>query len=358
MFKELNKLIQFYSNKEYSFITGNGTSAIYLALKSSGLAKGSKIAVPNISCPDPVYSLLWAGYKPVFIDVNLDDYNINTDKLEYEIKKDKNIKGILAIHLFGNACDIVKISKLSKKYNLFLLEDCAQAFGNEIEEGKLGSFGDCSVFSFGNGKIIEVGHGGSIQSNNREFIEKVKSEYSHLDDYDGGLIDKLSIKHRSIYYKLYYLGIKFPILNILNMVYVYFFKKYYLFKIDKTKLTAIFDGLKSFDKEKEKRIKIIDIYISELINVKNIVLPKMNNKESILSRYTIVIDKSEDISKEIRINNIPSNTMYPMLSDRFDIYMGKNKYKTSYELKGKLLNLWTSDISVEKLYKMISILKG
>jgi dTDP-4-amino-4,6-dideoxygalactose transaminase len=82
MFENIKQFITEKSGKKYSFITGNGTSAIYLALKAIGLEKGSKIAVPNIACPDPVYALIWAGYKPVFIDVNIDDYNMNIDKLE------------------------------------------------------------------------------------------------------------------------------------------------------------------------------------------------------------------------------------------------------------------------------------
>ncbi|MFK7780599.1 MAG: aminotransferase class I/II-fold pyridoxal phosphate-dependent enzyme [Candidatus Gracilibacteria bacterium] len=159
MYDKINSKVQKYSNKKYSFITGNGTSAIYLALKASGIKKGSLIAVPNISCPDPVYALIWAGYKPVFIDINEDDYNMDVNHLE-EVLQTQNIKGIIAIHLFGNSCDIVNIQKLSKKYNCFLVEDSAQAFGNEIDEGKLGSFGDVSIFSFGNGKIIEAGYGG------------------------------------------------------------------------------------------------------------------------------------------------------------------------------------------------------
>lgn len=180
MFEFINKQIQFYSDKKYSFITGNGTSAIYLALKASGLPKGNRIAVPNISCPDPVYALIWAGYNPVFVDVNIDDYNMNVEKLEKILQKDKKIKGIIAIHLFGNSCDIVSIQKLSKKYDCFLLEDCAQSFGNEIKEGKLGSFGDVSIFSFGNGKILEVGHGGAVATNNKELFEKIKIEYKKL----------------------------------------------------------------------------------------------------------------------------------------------------------------------------------
>ena len=356
MYKKINKQIQNYSTKDYSFITGNGTSAIYLSLKASTLPKGSKIAVPNISCPDPVYALIWAGYKPVFVDVNIDDYNIDVDQLELVLQNDKNIKAIIAIHLFGNACDIVTIQELAKRYDCFLLEDCAQAFGYEIKEGKLGSFGDVSIFSFGNGKILEVGHGGAMATNNKELFEKISSEYEKLPKYDEKKINNLSKKHRNIYYKLYYLGLQYPKLNILNLFYIYFFKDYYLYQIDKIFLEGIKIKLENFTTDKNKRIKIINDYIDSLKNI--VKIPKLNNKENILSRLTVVIENAEDVSKIIRDNDIPSNTMYPMLVDRFKVFFDKKDFTNSYKLKGKLLNLWTNDIDTRQLEMTINIIKG
>jgi len=357
MYKDINYKLQKYSDTKYSYITGNGTSAIYLALKSSNIPKGAKIAVPNIACPDPVYALIWAGYKPVFIDVNLYDYNMNVKFLESKLKSDENIKGIIAVHLFGNACDIINIKKLAKKYNCFLIEDCAQAFGNEIEEGKLGSFGDVSIFSFGNGKIIEVGHGGSIQTNNKQLIEHIKKEYRKLPEYNETKINKLSKLHRNIYYKLYYLGMKYPKLNILNLLYVYFFKNYYLYQLDEKYMQSIYKKLISFEKNKKERIANIEFYIQTLKNKKDIKLPKLNNKENILSRFTIVINNPEEISAKIRDKGISSNTMYPMLVDRFRFLFNKNEYVNSYKLKGKLLNFWTNNISVENIKQMIKIIE-
>ena len=356
MYKEINKQIQTYSDKDYSFITGNGTSAIYLALKASGLPKGSLVAVPNISCPDPVYALIWAGYKPVFIDVNIGDYNMDTKQLEKVLKQDKDIRGIIAIHLFGNACDIVSIQKLAKKYNCFLLEDCAQSFGNEIAEGKLGSFGDVSIFSFGNGKILEVGHGGAVATNNKELLENIKLEYKKLPKYDETKINNLSKKHRVIYYKLYYLGLKYPILNILNLVYVYFFKNYYLFQLDESKIELIKNKFESFEKDKIERINNVNFYLESLKDI--VIFPKINNKENILSRLTVLIEDAEEISKQIRDNGIPSNIMYPMLVDRFKLFFDDKNFKKSFKLKGKMLNLWVNDVNEKQLLKSVEIIKG
>jgi len=355
MYNQINNTIQEYSSKEYSFITGNGTSAIYLALKASGIPKGSKIAVPNISCPDPVYALRWAGYKPVFVDVNVEDYNMSINSLENELKKDNNIKAIIAIHLFGNSCDIVSISKLAKKYDCFLLEDCAQSFGNEIDEGKLGSFGDVSIFSFGNGKIVEVGHGGSVQTDDKEFFDKIEEEYKKLERYGQEKHEKLSKRHRYLYYKLYYLGLRYSFLNILNLIYLYFFKDYYLYQLDSSKLKLIESKIDNFETDKEYRINMVNKYSKYLKEFG--VLPILNNRENILSRLTIQIDSAESLSKKIRDKSISSNTMYPMLVDRFDIFYKKSDYTNSFKLKGRLLNLWTNNISEQELMKTVKIIK-
>jgi len=352
---EIENKVKEYSDKEYAFITGNGTSAIYLSLKASSIPKGSKIAVTNISCPDPVYALIWAGYTPIFIDINIEDYNMDLYSLEVALKQDSDIKAVIAIHLFGNSCDIVSISKLSKKYKCFLIEDCAQSFGNEIEEGMLGSFGDVSIFSFGNGKIIEAGHGGSVQTNSKELIDNIRDEYKKLNSYKYEKIEKLSKIHRYIYYKLYYVGQKYSRLNILNLIYIYFFKSYYLYRLDKKSLNSIKSEIDSFEDNKIARILKIDRYSKSL--EKDVELPTFHNRENILSRLTVYIDDAEDISKKIRDNNIPSNTMYPMLIDRFKLFFNKSDYINSYKLKGKLLNLWLNSISKEDLSLTIKIIK-
>jgi dTDP-4-amino-4,6-dideoxygalactose transaminase len=357
MFDKLNTLVQYYSGKKYSMITGSGTSSIYLALKASNIPKGSKIAVPNISCPDPVYALIWAGYEPVFIDVNTDDYNINIKKFEKILQQDENVKAVIAVHLFGNSCDILKIKELCNEYNLFLVEDCAQSLGNEINEGKLGSFGDVSIFSFGNGKIIESGHGGSVQSNDEELISNIYVEHSKLPKYDQNKIYKLGKIHRYIYYKLYYLGVKTPSLNILNLVYVYFFKSYYLYQFKDTYLKEIITKFNNFKLDKENRVSIVDQYIDSLSCVDNVKLPSLHNKENILSRFTIVVSDAEQTSEYIRDKGIPSNTMYPMLVDRFQLNFNKNFFEASYKLRNSLLNIWTTTINHTEIEQTIKILK-
>ena len=133
-------------------------------------------------------------------------------------------------------------------------------------------------------------------------------------------------------------------------------KNYYLYKLDENNLNLINSKVDSFEVDKISRINIIEKYIENLKD--NIKLPTFNNKQNILSRLTININNAENISKQIRDKNIPSNTMYPVLVDRFKLFFNKNDYENSYKIKGKLLNLWTNDININNTETTLQIIKG
>ncbi len=353
--ESLTKKLCAISGKRYCLKTGNGTSAIYLALKASGIAKGSYIAVPNIACPDPVYALIWAGYKPYFIDVNMDDYNIDVEHFS-RIAAKKNIKGLIAIHLFGNPCAIEKLRLICDLNSVFMVEDCAQAFGNTYNDLKLGSFGDVSIFSFGKGKIIEVGHGGSVQTNDVELHARICELSNDLPTYDDLVIDKLSKSHRDIYYKIFNISIKYPIVDILNLIFVYRFKKYYLYQLDDRYLGEIDEKVGHQEGCRTKRLNIVKNYQAQLQG-RGIDFPLLYGSLNVLSRFTVSISHSERISEELRNAGIPSNTMYPPLAGRFYAFFNKKKLKNSYHLRGRLLNLWTNGIDENQLTRTISIIK-
>ena len=355
MLQSISKQLCEVSGMSHCKITGNGTSAIYLALLASGIPRGSYIAVPNISCPDPVYALIWAGYKPYFVDVNITDYNIDVDQFA-EVAKAKKIRGLIAIHLFGNPCEIDKLRDICDKQNLFMVEDCAQALGNTYKGRPLGSFGDVSVFSFGNGKIAEVGHGGSVQTNDAQLLSKIDGFYAKLADFDAQKIAELSKKHRYFYYKIYNLTLKFPRVDILNLIFVYRFKKYYLYRFDQCYLPEISTQLGGLDENRSNRVLLVNKYIEKLRNIA-VQLPVLHEKSNALSRLTVKTKDSERVSALLRDQGLSSNTMYPPLVSRFKLFYNKDELNNSFGLKGLLLNIWTNPINVKAFEKTVSVLK-
>ena len=149
----------------------NGTVAIHLALLALGIEKDDEIIVPTLTYVATVNSIAYVGGIPIFVDAAKDTMNIDVDLIESRITE--KTKAILAVHLYGNPCDMDKLMKICKKYNLYLIEDSAEALGTKYKDKYAGSFGDISTFSFFGNKTITTGEGGMVASNNKDLIDRV-----------------------------------------------------------------------------------------------------------------------------------------------------------------------------------------
>jgi dTDP-4-amino-4,6-dideoxygalactose transaminase len=156
----------------YAIGVNSGTDALILALKSVGIGPGNEvITVPN-SFITSTSCITFLGATPVFVDVR-DDYNINPSKIEQAITQ--RTRAIIPVHLTGRPSDMDEILKISKSYNLFVIEDCAQAVTAEYKGRRVGSFGDMGTFSFFFSHHISTIEGGMIVTNNEEYNEIAKA---------------------------------------------------------------------------------------------------------------------------------------------------------------------------------------
>ena len=160
-----------YNNSKYGVGVGNGTDALYIALKSLNIGIGDEvITVSNTAIPT-VSAIKNTGAKVRFVDIG-NDYLIDTKKIPSFINS--NTKAIVVVHLFGQICDMDMILSISKKFNLKVIEDCAQSCGALYKGKKAGSIGDIGCFSFYPTKILGAyGDGGFITTNNKELYEKM-----------------------------------------------------------------------------------------------------------------------------------------------------------------------------------------
>jgi perosamine synthetase len=142
-----------------------------------------KVIVPAVISPSVPSTVLYSGYDPVFCDINRYDFNMDTDSLKEVIENCDDVKGILAVHLYGQPSDMDKILKIAKKYDLFVVEDAAQALGGEYKNRKLGSLGDASILSFGHTKIIDRAQGGAVLTNRDDICHLVKKELEKIPPY-------------------------------------------------------------------------------------------------------------------------------------------------------------------------------
>jgi aminotransferase EvaB len=162
-----------YCQTKFGIGVANGTDAIFLALKALGVGPGDEvITVSNTAIPT-VSAIVSTGATPVFVDIKEDTYLIDTTKIESAITS--KTRCLLPVHLYGQCADMDEINRISKKYNLFVLEDCAQAHGALYKEAKAGSLSDISTTSFYPTKILGTfGDGGMVNTNNEELYQKMR----------------------------------------------------------------------------------------------------------------------------------------------------------------------------------------
>jgi len=169
---------------KYSLMVNSGSSANLLALqclinpyRKNRLKKDDEIIIPTLCWSTSLWPIVQSNLKPVFVDINPKTLNIDEEKLEKKITN--KTKAILLVNVLGNSCDMNKIMKIKKKYNLILIEDNCESLGSKYKKKYLGTYGDFSSFSFYSSHQISSGEGGMICCKDKNDYNIIKSLRSH-----------------------------------------------------------------------------------------------------------------------------------------------------------------------------------
>lgn len=161
---------------------GNGLDALTLSLKSLNINVQDEVIVPSNTYIATAIAVSNCGANLVFVEPNIDSYNIDPLLIEEAIT-DKT-RAIMPVHLYGQACEMDSIMKIAKKYNLYVVEDCAQAHGATYKNQFVGSFGDVNAYSFYPGKNLGAfGDAGAVISNDESLLNKVRALANYGSDY-------------------------------------------------------------------------------------------------------------------------------------------------------------------------------
>jgi perosamine synthetase len=149
-----------YHNGFHALAVSNGTVALHLALLALGIGKGDEVIVPDLTFAASVNAILYTGATPVLVDIDPVTWTLDLQKAEGSITE--RTKGIMPVHLYGHPCDMDATMVLASKYNLYVIEDCAEALGSFYKDLPVGVFGDAATFSFFGNKTITTGEGGMV----------------------------------------------------------------------------------------------------------------------------------------------------------------------------------------------------
>lgn len=187
-----------YCGTRYCVGVGNGLEAIRLILQGLHIGQGDEVIIPATTFIATALAVTYVGATPVFTEVDANLYTIDIGAIEEKITN--RTKAIIAVHLYGQCCDMDMIQKLADKYNLKVIEDAAQAHGSLYRGRKAGSMSDAAAFSFYPGKNLgALGDAGGITTNNKELCEEIRAlanygshqKYYHVYQGTNSRLDEL-----------------------------------------------------------------------------------------------------------------------------------------------------------------------
>lgn len=255
----------------------NGTDAIYIALKALNLKPGDEVIVPAISWISTSEAVTQAGGKPIFCDVDKVLFTIDCNQIEQKITK--KTKGIIPVHLYGQATDMLKVCSIAKKHKLWIIEDCAQAHLSSMNEKCVGTWGDVGTFSFYPGKNLGAfGDAGAIITNDKSLEKKMRMFARH-----GGLK-----KHEHL-------------IEGINS------------RLDTIQAAILRIKLKDLEKMTSSREELANFYKSELEEIHQISLPtKLEGSRHVWHLFTILTNKRNKLIEFFQKKNIGFAINYPV----------------------------------------------
>ena len=169
-------LENYLSENSFVGVLSSGTAALHLGLLLLGVKQNDEVICQSMTFSASANPIVYLGATPIFVDSEVDTWNICPDALETaiidRIKKSKKPKAIIAVHLYGMPYKVAEIRTIADKYDIPILEDSAEALGSSFNGQKCGTFGDISVLSFNGNKIITTSGGGAIVSKSKSYIDK------------------------------------------------------------------------------------------------------------------------------------------------------------------------------------------
>lgn len=279
--KEFEGNFAAFIGTKFALAASSGTTALHLALQSSGIMWQDKVITTPFSFIATANSILYCGAVPVFADIDEKTYNIDPEKILEILENVEGIKAVLVVHLFGLPCDMDRINAICKKNNLILIEDCAQAHGASYNGKKVGSFGNAATFSFYPTKNMTTGEGGILTTSSEEIFNEAKFLREH-----GAVSEYI---HQTI-------GYNYRMTNIEAAIGICQLKK-----------------LEKFNKARRQNAGHL---MKNLKNLDWLVLPHIpENVDHVFHQFTIRLKKGVDrlgLVEHLRRNKIGCKVYYPM----------------------------------------------
>ncbi|MBA4719293.1 MAG: DegT/DnrJ/EryC1/StrS family aminotransferase [Nitrosopumilus sp.] len=268
------KSVASFVKSKYAIAVNSGTAALQAALYALDIKKGDEVLVPSFTFVATANTIVSTGAKPVFVDILKENYTIDSDDLQKKITK--KTRAIIPVHLYGNVANIERLSEITKKYNLPIIEDSAQSLGSTYKGKHTGTFFEMGCYSMYPAKVMTSGEGGFIVTNNKKLRDKLLMIRNHgmIHGYDT---------------KVFGLNLRLP-------------------EINAAIATIQMKKLPNFLKSRKKNATLLSKLISDL----KIKLPYQRKNENVnWYLYTIATQKRDKLLKKLNEKGIGAASYYP-----------------------------------------------
>ena len=171
--REFEERFASYQGARFGVTAVNGTVALEIALIVSGIGAGQEVIVPSYSFVATASAVLRANAIPVFVDIDIDTFNISPDAIVQAITPET--RAIVPVHFAGLPANMAKIMAIAKRHHLKVIEDAAHGWGSKYKGRGVGTIGDAGIFSFQHSKNITAGEGGIILTNNKKLADEARA---------------------------------------------------------------------------------------------------------------------------------------------------------------------------------------
>lgn len=305
---DFSKELSTYLDIKHVIPCGNGTDALQIALMSLGLKPSDEIICPAFTFIASAEVIGLLGYRPVFVDVDYDSFNVTAKNIEQAISV--KTKAIIPVHLFGQAAPMEAIMGIAKKYDLHVIEDTAQALGADYiyEDGhnqKLGTIGTIGCTSFFPSKNLGCyGDGGAIFTNDDVLAEKMRMISNH------GMKERY---HHDV------LGVNS--------------------RLDTIQAAVLSAKLKHLDEYAQARNEAAKVYNEAFAGIEDLILPKQELFSShVYHQYTLKVKngRRDELKAFLAENNIPSMVYYPIPLHKQKAFLPIARQGSTFEISEKL----------------------
>ncbi len=314
-----------YLGVKHCIGVGNGTDALFIALKALGIGSGDEVITVANSFIATAEAITNAGARVVFVDCSPVDYNIDVEKVRDAITS--RTKAIIPVHLYGQPAEMDEILKLASEHSLYVIEDAAQAHDAIYKGKKVGTLGHCACFSFYPGKNLGAyGDGGAVITNDDLLAEKIRKFANH------GRLSKYNHEFEGVNSRLD--GLQAAILNV---------------------------KLKHLERWTANRIKAASRYseaLREIVKVPH-VKPYVRH---VFHLYVVQVENRDELRQFLGERGVSTGIHYPIPLPFLQAYSYLNHrpedFPVTYALKDKILSLpMFGDITEEQVDYVIEMIK-